>query len=159
MTRKDSSMSTTTEPQVGEWWWVEHRFTSRPVPARWMEGGGWHCPSGWLAAEHAVPLSRIPDPPAPEPTEAEKVDARRASIVRHVVTCDEWAASRVAQDIRWSDEQAGYVLVPTSGEGFERRLTAAKRATVYRGDIYSPATVMVEDGIRAFLEAAKGDAR
>src|SRR5690606_21027966 len=74
--RKDSSMSTT-EPKAGEWWWVEHRFTSRPVPARWMEGGGWHCPSGWLAAEHAVPIARIPDPPAPEPTEAEKIDARR----------------------------------------------------------------------------------
>src|SRR5690606_10504675 len=97
------------------------------------EGGGWHCPSGWLAAEHAVPIARIPDPPAPEPTEAEKIDARRADAL-YKAWCNagstdyETRCRLFAEAIRASDEAAGYVTVPTSGPGFERMVSAAKEA-------------------------------
>lgn len=147
----------TTEPKAGEWWWCEVATMLGALALMRMDSGDWR-DRGGIFSEHCVrPLARIPDPPAPEPTEAEKIDARRAQVWRDWNASDvERSPERLARMIRESDEVAGYVLVPTSGPGFERMVGAAIRA-MFRGNSCSPS--MAEDGIRAALSAAKGDAR
>lgn len=143
----------TTEPQAGEWWWVEWR--GQIVPARRRENApGWYVFGGPHETWNVGPIARIPDPPAPEPTEAEKIEARRAQVWRDWNASDvERSPERLVRMIRESDEAAGYVLVPTEGPGFERMVSAAKEACpIILTDRFGKA-------LRAAIEAAKGDAR
>lgn len=144
----------TTEPKAGEWWAVEGVHDQiRRVAECIVSPAGIHYwrPDGdeeWICATQFRPLARIPDPPALEPTEAEKIDARRAATIYGLVGGREDLIVRL---IRQSDKDAGYVLVPTSGPGFERMVRAMRAVDDGISTGYA-------DWLRAALEAAKGDA-
>lgn len=173
-------MSTTTEPQVGEWWergWpctladcpiglfeyqgelclkTEYGTNDGRIDAYIVSSGEFFWGGGGIAGQRKVMVTpvqvRIPDPPAPEPTKAEKIEARRVHAIKWLLAdVDALTVRDVVRSIRASDSQAGYVLVPTSGEGFERMVRAMRAVDDGISTGYA-------DWLRAAIEAAKGDA-
>lgn len=91
-----------------------------------------------------------------EPSEAEKIDARRAAMLLKLPPRTSWAD--LSKAIRASDEAAGYVLAPTSGVIFNAIADSVRRAIAELTGVEAKETA-IRVGLRAALESLKGEGR
>jgi len=135
---------------VGEWWWVVRRGLIVPACCR-VFAPGWYVFGEPHETWNVGPIARIPDPPAPEPTEAEKIDARREAVIaRENVALSQRRCREIAREIRASDEAAGYVTVPREPSEAMVQAHIAECA----GDADEADEARVRDCWAAMIEAA-----